>query len=142
GRTLAVVRSPRLGRDLPLDVESLERNADAEILYDDVEVPNKGTVRRVVKVGGRPSLFFPVWLTPPVQVTTGRLFAPRGPDLLIRVVVHHARPYSELNERLAEEQRNGDEQLAAVRDETRKQLALLRTRLALIGGGSFLALVL
>src|SRR5205085_12117121 len=98
GRTLAVVRSPRLGRDLPLDVESLERNADAEILYDDVEVPNKGTVRRVVKVGGRPSLFFPVWLTPPVQVTTGRLFAPRGPDLLIRVVVHHARPYSELNE--------------------------------------------
>ncbi|HEY3787714.1 MAG TPA: hypothetical protein VGL71_02615, partial [Urbifossiella sp.] len=107
GRISAVVRSARFGQDVPFEIENLERNGDTEYLHDDVEIPGRGTFRRVVKVGGRPSLAFPLWVTPPPAILFSRL-APRAPDLFIRVVVHHARPYSELEARLAEEQTNGD----------------------------------
>jgi signal transduction histidine kinase len=57
-------------------------------------------------------------------------------------VVNHARPYSELESRLREEQANGDAELAHVHEETQRELASLRKNLTLIGVGSFLALVL
>jgi signal transduction histidine kinase len=56
--------------------------------------------------------------------------------------VQSVRPYSELNARLATDQQERDEQLASVREETRNELAQLRSRLLLIGSGTFVALVL
>ena len=140
GRTVSVVRSPKLAHDLPLDLESLDRNSDAEYQFDDVMVPGKGMVRRVLKNGGRPSLNFWVQFPIPPSIASFRTL-PRV-DLALRVVVSHARPYSELEARLAEEQRNGDEELAQVRNETRKDLTQLRNNLVMIGTGSFVALVL
>ncbi|MDB5313941.1 MAG: senX3 [Gemmataceae bacterium] len=141
GRTAAVVRSARLGQDLPFDPESLKEGSDVEYQHDDVDVPNRGLFRRVVKVAGRPGLFFPVVIPPPSQVVTGRLGS-RPPDLFMRVVVQHVRPCTELDDRLASDQQNRDDQLAQVREETRTDLAQLRGRLGLIGGVTFLALVL
>lgn len=142
GHLVVTTRSARLGHDLPaVDPDALNRNSDAEYEYGDVGVPGKGRFREVVKVGGRPWLGFPIFFTPPPQVAPGRT-APRPVDMFLRVYVHHARPYSELNARLAEEEGNGRAELDRVREETRKELTELRTRLGLIGAGSFVALVL
>ncbi|MBX9581977.1 MAG: HAMP domain-containing histidine kinase, partial [Gemmataceae bacterium] len=65
----------------------------------------------------------------------------RPPDFGFRILVHLARPVGELNARLDAERAAGDEQLAEVRAENRDQLAALRGRLGLIGGASFVALV-
>jgi signal transduction histidine kinase len=62
--------------------------------------------------------------------------------VFLHVFVHHARPYSELDARLAADQKERDEQLARVREETRVELVQLRTRLIIIGCGTFAALVL
>ncbi|MBY0456615.1 MAG: HAMP domain-containing histidine kinase, partial [Gemmataceae bacterium] len=66
----------------------------------------------------------------------------RGPHLAIRLFVQVARPYSDLDARLASEQQKKDDELARVRAETQAELARFRARLALIGAGSFAALVL
>lgn len=142
GHHVVVTRSARLGHDLPaVDPDLLGRNSDIEYEHGDIDVPGKGKFRQVVKLGGRPGLWFPIHFTPPAQLVTGRT-APRPWDVSLRVAVHHARPYSELNARLGEEERNGRAELGRVREETRKELTELRTRLGLIGAGSFAALVL
>jgi two-component system, OmpR family, heavy metal sensor histidine kinase CusS len=142
GRSTVVIRSPRLSHDMPLDVEASDRNTDAEYRHDDVEIDSIGSVRRVVKVGGRPWLGFFIQVPPPPAIAPIRLSPLRPPELIIRIVVSHARPYSELEARLAEEQRNGDAELTHVREESRRELTQLRTRLGLIGLGSFAALAL
>jgi two-component system heavy metal sensor histidine kinase CusS len=142
GHLVVITRSARLGHDLPaVDPDALDRNADTEYEHSDIEIPGKGRFRQVVKVGGRPWLSFPVFFTPPTQIAPGRT-APRPADMFLRVYVHHARPYSELDDRLDEEERNGLAELDRVREETRKELTQLRARLGLIGLGTFAALVL
>jgi two-component system, OmpR family, heavy metal sensor histidine kinase CusS len=146
-RTLHSVRPARLTTDLPIDPAWLEPPPDAEPGFDDVEVAGK-SYRRVVtnKTAGGRSLFFGVWLAHPPTPTSANPVpnyrpSPR-PDVVLRVLVHHARPYSELDARLAADQLHRDEQLASVRDETGAEMARLRGRLALIGGCTFFALVL
>ena len=139
GQTVALVRSPGFAHDLPLDLPALDR-PNAEFYHDDVAAAGGAELRRVVLSGWR----FPVWVpTPPVPGGPGQPGrGPRPPDVVLRLFVHHARPYSEITERLSAEQAEGDEQLARVREETRAELTLLRTRLGLIGAGTFAALVL
>ena len=139
-RTIVVVRSPKIDHDLPVNHEVFDRGSDVEYVHDDVET-SFGKVRRVVKVGGRPFLWFGLQTPLPTGIAPNRMF-PRGPDTSIRVIVSHARPYSELEARLHEEQMNGEAELAHVREETKHELTQLRTRLTLIGVGSFLALIL
>ena len=144
-RTLFVVRSPKLDADLPLNVEAVERGGgDNQYIHDDVDT-SVGKVHRVVKSGGWPGMYF--WIQQPTPSTfllpqnAREKLLPRSSDN-IRVIVSHARPHSELESRLLEEQRNGETELAKVRDETRKELGELRTQLTLIGAGSFVALIL
>ncbi|QJW92659.1 sensor histidine kinase [Frigoriglobus tundricola] len=142
--TVAVVRSNRIGSDLPLDPAWLETNPDAEPKFDDPPVPEPGHLRRVVTAthGGRP-IVFGVWLAaPPPATLLPRGGPPRFPDLGVRVFVHHARPYSELEARLAAAREEGDRQLLSVREETQMELAQFRSRLVLIGSITFAALVL
>ncbi len=153
-RTVAVVRSAQLDSDLPLDPAWLEQNQDLEPKADDTDVSGKGKFHRVVTtagVYGSPIRFAvvlpaPAPLVAPVPPNAqGRypVYPPfRGIDALLRVYVHHARPYSELDARLAADQKERDEQLDRVRGETRMELAQLRARLILIGSGTFAALVL
>jgi signal transduction histidine kinase len=111
---------------------------------DEVEAGGRRLVR-VVRAGGRPPLTFPVWVTAPAAVANlppGRSLVQRYPDLWLRVVVHHARPYSELADRLAADEADRDEQLAQVRTEIRRDMTQLRRRLGLIGAASFAALVI
>jgi signal transduction histidine kinase len=147
-RTVTAVRSSRLTQDLPLPpLESLDgRRPDDEFKIDDVLLPSGVKLRRVLKVGGRPPLYFPVWLTHPGQFASTRpVRSPadaRPPDLTIRVYLHHARPYPELLAALAEEKKDVEKQLAGVHAESQRELTELRTNLLMIGGGTFLALVL
>jgi two-component system heavy metal sensor histidine kinase CusS len=141
-RTHLVVRSAKLDADLPVNVEFVDRTADAEYLHDDVQT-SVGKVHRVVKAGGRPGLWF--WVQP--QVPAGLISNPQNRTLPrpwdnVRVILSHARPHSELEARLIEEQHNGEAELAKVREDTGRELASLRTRLTLIGVGSFVALIL
>ena len=142
-RATAVVHSARLGSDLALDPAWLEQGQDSEPKFDDVAVANKGDFRRVVTAtsGGRP-LTFGVWLPPPAPTAVPARPNFRIPDLVFRVFVHHARPYSELEARLAADQKDRDGEVTRVREETRMELAQFRTRLTLIGAGTFAALVL
>lgn len=140
-RIHSVVRSPKLDADMPLNVDHFERNADAEFVHEDIST-SLGRVHRVVKAGGRPWLSF--WTQP--QLPAGLIQNPANRTLprawdQIRVIVSHARPHSELEARLIEEQRNGEAELAKVREDTQHELTALRTRLTVIGLGSFLALV-
>jgi len=137
-RTFAVVRSPKLEQDMPVHAEMFERGNDVEYLFDDVDLP-QGKLRRVVKVGGRPGLWFWMQVPLPADIAPKPLF-PRSQEY-VGITLSHARPYAELDARLLEEQRNGEAELARVHDDTRRELATLRTRLTLIGLGSFLALV-
>ena len=146
---MATVRSSRLGHDLPcVDPAKIDRTIDTEYEKNNVEVPDSGKFRQFVKVRGRPLMF---WIRstppqgfanqPPDGIANIR-FANRPPDLSLRVYVHHARPYSELLDRLEEETRKKAAQIEAVQEETRTQLTELRSQLGLIGAGSFLALVI
>jgi signal transduction histidine kinase len=141
-RRTAVVRPARVPADWPpwpADPPAAGR-PPAEYRYDDIEVPDLGLFRRVVIAAGpRGPLFFPIWLPPPAP--GGPPGGRRPPDLMVRMYVHAARPIAELDERLEAERAAGDEQLAQVRAENQAQLATLRGRLGLIGGASFLALV-
>ena len=143
------VHPARLPASLPLASSGSEPAADAEARFDDIEVPGLGLCRHVVTAtrAGRP-LFFGVWLPPPPPATPAALPGPQyrpafnRPDLILRLVVHIVRPYSELDARLAADQKERDEQLARVRAETQEELAHLRARLVVIGAVTFAALVL
>lgn len=140
-RVVRVVRPARVGADLPFDLEAVERDPDFEFKHDDIVIPGPGECRRVVLAGrlawyGLPS-------QPPVRGGFGPLRpADRiGPDFVIRVFAHAARPLSELAQQLKSDERDRDIQLARVRAETRDGLAHLRAWLGGIVGTSFLALV-
>ncbi|MFO0803988.1 MAG: HAMP domain-containing sensor histidine kinase [Gemmataceae bacterium] len=133
-----VVRSPKLEHELPAPAETVERGSDVEYLFEDVESP-QGRLRRVVKVGGRPGLWFWAQVPLPAGIAPNRMLPRQGE--YVAVTLSHARPYSELEGRLLQEQHNGDAELAKVRDDTQRELATLRARLTAIGLGSFLALV-
>jgi signal transduction histidine kinase len=149
-RVITSARSSHLHADLPFDPAWIVPNQEFEPRFDDVDVPGKGKFRRVVSgtgVGGRPIFFLvfvpsPPATTPPPPNRYAAVQPNRGPDAFLRIYVHHARPYSELDARLAADQERRDEQLTRVREETRMQLAQLRSRLILIGSGTFAALVL
>jgi len=142
-QVIGVVRPARIGHDLPFNLSAFEKPG-TDHLVDDVEIPGVGNCRRVVMGGNRP---FGNSLQPPIPARAPP-FPPPGPtfprrwDFGIRLFVHYLRPYSELEERLAADIKERDDQLAQIRDDTRKELTQLRTRLGLIGLGSFAALVL
>lgn len=152
-RDTFAVRSARLATELPLDPVWLEPNQDPEPRADAPEVPRDGKLNRVVTatgVQGGPIRFFvvlpaPPAPAPPVPASFGvryPAFLPfRGADLALRVFVHHARPYSELDARLAVAQTERDDQTARVRADTGTELARFRARLWVIGGGTFALLV-
>ena len=146
-QAIAVFHPARVGQDWPLDLEAFQR-PNVEYLHDDVEIPDKSKFRRVIIPGGRQYYF---WLPPQAPVNIyppspfggpGAFRGFRSADFSISVVVHHARPYSELDSRLQDAQKSSEEELAQMREQTRHQLAQLRTRLGLIGLGSFAALAL
>lgn len=154
-RTVATIRSAKLTADLPLDSAWLEQTQDLEPKTDDPDLPGLGKLHRVTTaagVYGSPIRFYVHLPAPPppfASVPTGLAsrypaYLPfRGPpDFVLRVYVHHARPYSELDARLAADQKDHDDQLTRVREETRAALAQLRARLVVIGSGTFAALVL
>ncbi len=146
GPVLVTVHSARLGHDLPsIDPAKIDRNPDTEYQFNDVDVPDKGKFRQVLR---RRSLGFWARLTPPSGFTN-RLTDTIAPsrfanryDMYLRVFVHHARPYSELLDRLEDETSNKMAQIEDVQKDTRTQLTELRSQLGLIGAGSFLALVI
>lgn len=152
-RATFAVRSKQLPADLPLDPALLEPNQDAEPRTDAPQVPGDGQLHRVVTtagVYGAPIRYFvplpapapPVSPVPTAQLGRYPAYQPfRIPDLFVRVFVHHARPYSELNARLAAAQTERDEQTARARADTGTELARFRTRLWAIGGGTFALLV-
>jgi signal transduction histidine kinase len=159
------VRPPRLTQDLPVDLDQLDEPGLEALPPDEVTVSGQGVFRRVVvstalTSQGSRQLAIPVWLEPqtlPVQAPGGRVtpvfgpisglsgirpFRPQfGPDYYIRVFVHAARPRDVLDDRLAADAAARDEELQQVHRETRDELHQLRTRLAGIAAGSFLALV-
>ncbi len=161
---VGTVRPARLASDLPLDLTGFDEPGEEALRPAEVELPGQGVFRHVV-VGsastpqGSRQLAFPVWLEPQTLAAlpqsggkaTAILSAPPGgpptrvfriqPDFWIRVFVHAARPQAELDARLAEDAAARDEELQKVHRETRAELAQLRTRLAGIAAGSFLALV-
>ncbi len=151
GRSVVHVHSARLPDPLAIDAGWLEQTSnDWEPRIDDVEVPTLGLCRRVVTTthSGRP-LVFGVWLPPPTLPIpfpnpNQQPYRPafNRPDLMLRLVVQTVRPYSELDARLAADQKDRDVEIARVRLETRLELAELRWRLILIGAGTFAALVL
>ncbi|HYH63638.1 MAG TPA: ATP-binding protein [Urbifossiella sp.] len=163
---LGTVRAAPLKADLPLDLSGFDEPGVEALPPAVVELPGHGVFRHVVvssattPQGSRP-LAFPVWLEPqslPPAPQSGAksttvLPAPQGPgpqtrafrvqpDFWVRVYVHAARPQGELDARLAEDAAARDEELQKVHRETRAELVQLRTRLAAIAAGSFLALVI
>ncbi len=152
-RAVVTVRSAKLAADLPLDPTWLEPNQDLEPRTDAPAVPRDGTLHRVVSttgVYGVPIRYFVMLPAPAAPVSpvpqnlAGRYptYPPfRGPDLFLRVFVHHARPLSELDARLAAAQTERDEQTARVRADTGTELARFRARLWAIGGGTFALMV-
>lgn len=165
-RTVATVRSDKLSEDLSVDPTLLDPTVDAEPKLTDLIVPGLGRCRGVVTgtlSSGRPLVFWLVLPAPPAPIGTARYrdYPPfRGADVVLRVIVHVARPTSELDARLAAsqaardqqlavlgarlaaEQREHDSDLARVHEETRAELAHLRGRLVAIGSVTFAALVL
>lgn len=155
-RDTFAVRSARLATELPLDPLWLDPTQDPEPRADAPEVPRDGKLNRVVTstgVQGGAIRFFVVLPAPPApsappapvpaafQVRYPAFLPFRGADLALRVFVHHARPYSELDARLAVAQSERDTQTASVRADTGTELARFRTRLWAIGGGTFALLV-
>lgn len=154
GRIVHTIHSEKVRGDLPLDEVQLEAPSEVEPQLDDEDVPGLGPCRRVVTgthANGRPISFWLVLPSPPppgaspLPAAYARYpqYPPfRGPDFVLRVVVHVVRPYSELDARLAADQKDHDDNLSRVRAETRTELAQLRSRLVTIGTGTFVALVL
>ncbi len=166
GRTVATGRSDKLSADLPVTPAGTDPTAEVEPQLTDVTVPGLGPCRGVVTgtlSSGRPLVFWLVLPAPPAPVGIARYrdYPPfRGADVVVRVIVHVARPTSELDARLAASQKERDEQLAVlgarlaaeqkehdsdltrVHEETRTELARLRGRLIAIGSVTFAALVL
>lgn len=148
GRNVLTVRSEKLRDDLHVDAALIDPTAEVEPQFDDEDVPGLGQSRRVVTstlASGRPIAFWLLLPAPPLPSNDARYrqYPPyRGPDVLLRVIVQVVRPYSELDSRLAADQKDRDEQLDRVRSETRMELNQLRSRLVLIGAGTFAALVL
>jgi signal transduction histidine kinase len=145
-RYTATARSAGLPHDLPADWDALERaarNESPNLLYDDVEVAGHGTFRRAIVRGPNPYrgpwllALFPSTLTPP-GAPRPQL---RPTDLQVRVYVQFVAPAAILSDRLRQDQEDRDDQLARVRADTRIELAQLRTKLTLIGCGTFAALV-
>ncbi len=142
-RTTGIVRPARLGGELPLDVNALHRDSHFEQEWDTVEIPGKGKFRRiVVPVGGT----VPVWVNPVSPLALGpggpRGWPPRRPeDFKLRIFLQTARLVTELENRIADFAVERDDHLANVRQETHLELTQLRTRLALIGGLTFIALL-
>lgn len=152
-RATLTVRSKQLAADLPLDPAWLEPNQDLEPRTDAPSTPADGALYRVVTttgVYGAPIRYFaalpapapPVGVALPNQTARYPTYQPfRLPDLFVRVFVHHARPLSELDARLAVAQTERDEHTARARADTRTELARFRARLLAIGGGTFALLV-
>jgi len=158
-QSIGTVRPARLVNDLPLDLGRVE-DSDLEFLPpEEVRVEGQGTFRRalvwtsVTPQGSRP-LAVPVWhenqsySAGPGLRATQYFYSPIGPssrafrpDFMIRVFVHAARPQSELDSRLTHAAAERDEEIQRVHSESREELTKLRTRLAAIAAGSFLALV-
>jgi two-component system heavy metal sensor histidine kinase CusS len=161
---LGNVRPPRLAQDLPLELEKLGEPGFEALPADDVEIPGQGAFRRVVAgtmvaAGGSRPVNLPMWLDVQTYTATpgmGRaipVYVQRqgeppnrsfrtAPDFWVRVFVHAARPRAELDARLAADAAARDEELQKVHRETREALGELRSQLAMIGAGSFLALVI
>jgi signal transduction histidine kinase len=148
-RTVHVVHSSKLESDLDLPAPWAEQTQDIEPRFDDQDVPGKGPCRRVI-VGTHAGRMLAFWVVLPSPVALAdrppphyRSYQPfRGPDATLRVYVHHLRPYSDLDSRLAAAQKDRDDDLSRVREETGMELAQLRERLITIGTGTFVALVL
>lgn len=160
-QAIGTVRPSRLNKDLPLDLARVE-DTDLEYLPpEEVRVEGQGMFRRAVvwnavTTQGTRALVVPVWhenqtysggqglrptnffYSPPPNTLNPRGFRP---DFFIRVFVHAARPQSELDSRLASAVTERDEEIVRVHAESREELTKLRTRLAAIAAGSFLALV-
>lgn len=148
GRNVATLGARVVEDALLVAPEFLEPAPDVEPKFDDVNISDLGSCRRVVSgttPGGRPIGFFLPLPAPPAPAVIAQYknYPPfRGADMMLRVIVHTARPYSELDSRLVADQKERDNQLARVRAETREELANLRARLVVIGAGTFAALVL
>ena len=159
-QALGTVRPSRLTHDLPLDLNAVDDSDTESLPTDDVPVEGQGVFRRAVvwtaltPQGSRP-LVIPVshenqnFTDQPGERPVGFFYQPNGPnprvfrpDFVIRVFVHAARPQSELDSRLTRAATERDEAIQKVHGESREELAKLRTKLALIGAGSFLALVI
>lgn len=167
-QTLGTVRPARLAHDLPLDPDVIDEPDLEALPQENVEVGGKMFRRAVVwtVVGAqqviRP-LAIPVWLDPqtypaappakgpvvsvffPPSAGLGMPVRPRWSlphaDVTVRVFVQAARPVEELEARLVDATAERDGALDNIRRESREALAELRTKLGLIGAGSFLALV-
>lgn len=146
----ASIGSDRLRNELPTDPPFLDPAAEQEPRAGDIDVPGLGPCRRVatgVIRNGRPNGFFVFLPSPPppanlAQYPQHRVYPPfHGPDLIVRLVVQAVRPLSELDDRLAADGHDRDEQIARVRTETQQELAQLRGRLIAIGAVTFAALV-
>ena len=148
--TIATARFEKVRVDLPVDPAFLERTDETEPKLDDLELLGLGLCRRVVtgtREGGRPLWFwFPLPAPPAPAAQQGFSRYPpnwtRGPDVVLRIIVHTARPYSELDARLTTDQKERDDQITRVRSETQMELSNLRARLIVIGAVTFAALVL
>lgn len=139
-RNVAIVRSPGLREDVPLDFAPLERTARFEHDHGTVELPGRGQYRQAILRVGRGS--GALMLNPPaVSPPTGRPPGLRPSDLQVRVFVQCLQPLSVLEDRLRQDRDDCDDKLASVRQETRIELAQLRAKLTLIGCGTFAALV-
>lgn len=150
GRNVVTARSDGLPADLETGAAFLDPSAEAEPQLDDLpDVPGLGPCRRVVTgtlPGGRPIGFWFVLPAPPAPAVNPAYpkYPPgfRAAEVVLRIVVHTVRPYSELDARLAADQKDRDDQLDRVRSETQMELAQLRARLVVIGSVTFAALVL
>jgi signal transduction histidine kinase len=148
GRNVVTVRSERLPDDLSVEGMFVDPQGESVPRLDSVNIPGLGPSRRVVTgtvASGRSIVFWLFLPSPPTPANHPRYrdYPPyRGPDMILRVFVHVVRPESELDTRLAADQKARDEQLTRVSEETRTQLLQLRQRLILIGSITFAALVL
>ncbi|MBX9625382.1 MAG: HAMP domain-containing histidine kinase, partial [Gemmataceae bacterium] len=137
-RTTVLVRSARLGKELPRVELPPDQFAGFEDRLDRVDGADE-SVRRAVtaQAAGRP-LFFAASLHPQAVLPAP---ARRPPDVLMVAFVQHARSVAELDALLAVAEQDREDQLAHVGIESRRELAWLRTRLGGIVGVTFLATV-
>lgn len=138
----AVLRSPGLAADLPLDPAVLDPTGEVDHPIGDVPVPGAGQYRRITlaRPNGWPLLFW-VRQSAPAGLYPADPPGRRQPDLVVRAIVQQARPVADLDARLAVVAGERDEQLDRVRAGTRDDLARLRRQLWLIGGAAFAAFV-